>query len=106
MRAGQILRFDEQCVLAGLPRPVGEFPFALQTERRRWRIDWCFPEARIAVEVEGGYSVNGRHTRTAGFLNDLDKYNALACHGYRLLRVTPRQVANGQALMWVQRIFQ
>jgi hypothetical protein len=99
------LPFDEQCVRVGLPRPIPEFPFA-KTEGRRWRIDWVFRESRIALEVEGGYSINGRHTRAAGFLRDLEKYNTLACYGFRLLRVTPRQIANGHALAWVQRILQ
>lgn len=97
------LPFDEQCALLGLPRPVPEFHFA-KGEGRRWRVDWVFLEPRIALEVEGGYSLNGRHTRPAGFLRDLEKYNTLACYGFRLLRVTPRQIANGSALTWVQRI--
>lgn len=98
------LPFEHQCKLAGLPYPVAEYAFAKATERRRWRVDWCFIEARVALEVEGGYASRGRHTRLTGFLGDMEKYNSLACHGYRLLRVTPRQVANGEALTWVTRI--
>ncbi len=55
---------------------------------------------RVAVEVEGGAFIQGRHSRGAGFLKDMEKYNTLACLGYRLIRVTPRQMANGEALTW------
>lgn len=99
--------FDHQCAFAHLPVPVAEYCFARETEGRRWRVDWCFVQQRIALEVEGGYAQPdrpGRHTRTRGFLNDMEKYNSLACHGFRLLRVTPRQMADGRALMWVERI--
>ncbi len=32
-----------------------------------------------------------------------EKYNVLACLGWRLLRVTPRDVWSGAALSWIQR---
>jgi hypothetical protein len=35
-------------------------------------------------------------------LADQEKYNALTCLGWRLLRVTPRDVASGAALTWIQ----
>lgn len=98
------LPFDRQCQLAGLPTPIAEYAFAQDTEGRRWRVDWCFVRHHVAVEVEGGSFVGGRHTRGAGFRNDMEKYNSLACHGFRLLRVLPEQIANGQALTWCDRI--
>lgn len=98
--------FDRQCAFAQLPIPIAEYEFARATEERKWRVDWCFVAQLVALEVEGGYAAGGRHTRTGGFLGDLEKYNSLACHGFRLLRVTPRQIDNGQALLWVARILQ
>lgn len=95
--------FDEQCRLAGLPTPMAELAFASHL-KRRWRVDWCFVNEKIAVEVEGGIFVAGRHSRGAGMLKDMEKYNTLACLGYRLIRVTPKQIANGEALNWVDRI--
>lgn len=100
---GVFLPFDRQCQLAGLPAPTPEYQFA-QALKRKWRIDWCFVNERVAVEVEGGAFVAGRHTRGAGFVKDMEKYNTLACLGYRLIRVTPRQIANGEALTWCDRI--
>lgn len=95
------LPFDRQCYLAGLPKPVAEYRFH---DTRKWRIDWCFVTEKIAVEVEGGAFIQGRHSRGAGMLKDMEKYNTLACLGYRLIRVTPKQIANGEALNWVDRI--
>ena len=75
---------------AKLPAPVPEYRFH---PTRRWRIDFAWPAERVALEVEGGVWTGGRHTRGAGFLKDAEKYNALAVLGWRLLRVTPSQLA-------------
>lgn len=58
---------------------------------------------RIAVEVEGGVWSSGRHTRPAGFLGDMEKYNELALAGWMLLRVTPQDVKSGAALELIER---
>ena len=70
----------------GLPPPVAEFRFA---PPRRWRLDFAWPESRLALEVEGGVWVRGRHVRGAGFMRDMEKYNILCAMGWRLLRVVP-----------------
>jgi hypothetical protein len=74
---------------AKLPAPTPEFRFH---DERRWRFDFAWPEHRIALEVEGGIWTHGRHTRSAGFLGDMQKYNAAAVLGWRVLRVTPDQL--------------
>jgi very-short-patch-repair endonuclease len=110
------LPFDDQCRFAGIPAPIPEYPFAKhltptelraigQEKPRQWRLDWAFVYHRVAVEVEGGYAVQGRHTSVKGFLNDQEKYNALALLGWRLLRVTPRDIKSGAALTLVRRVF-
>ena len=53
---------------------------------RRWRFDVAIPSHKIAIELEGGVFTGGRHTRGAGYLNDIEKYNAATLHGWRLLR--------------------
>lgn len=108
------LPLDRQCQLLGLPMPVAEYQFAKalsaealqaigQVKPRRWALDWAFIAQRLAVEVEGGYAIGGRHTSAKGFIGDQEKYNALACLGWRLLRVTPRDVTSGAAVGWIQR---
>lgn len=56
---------------------------------RKWRFDYAFPAHNIALEVEGGVWQGGRHTSPKGFLGDMEKYNAAAVMGWRVLRCTP-----------------
>jgi hypothetical protein len=59
---------------------------------RRWRFDYAWPERLVALEVDGGVWVAGRHTRGAGWLKDTEKLNQAAAQGYRMLRCTPQQL--------------
>jgi very-short-patch-repair endonuclease len=56
---------------------------------RRWRFDIAIPELKIAIEIEGGAWVNGRHTRASGFIKDMEKYNSAVLLGWRLFRYAP-----------------
>ena len=69
---------------------------------RRWRFDFAWPQQRIALEIEGGAWVGGRHNRGAGYVNDLEKYNTATLLGWRLLRVTPEMVSDGTALLLIE----
>jgi very-short-patch-repair endonuclease len=71
---------------------------------RRWRFDFAFPDLRLAVEVEGGEWVQGRHQRPAGFREDCDKYNAAAEAGWRVVRYVPSQIRTCEAVNQIQRI--
>jgi very-short-patch-repair endonuclease len=82
-----------------LPSPVREFAFY---PGRRWRFDFAWPERLLAVEVEGGSWIAGRHTRGAGFEKDLEKYNAASLIGWRVLRVTPEMIDDGRAIEYVK----
>lgn len=96
------ITFAQQCQFAGLPTPISEYTFH---PLRKWRFDFAFVDAKIALEIEGGAFLKdgGRHTRGAGFRNDLEKYAEAAILGYRVIRVLPEQVENGQALTWIER---
>ncbi len=61
---------------------------------RMWRSDYALPDKKILIEIEGGAWSGGRHTRGKGFIADMEKYNAAAMLGYRILRYTPQQIAN------------
>ena len=78
-----------------LPMPELEHRFH---ETRRWRIDYAWPNHKLAVEREGGIWVRGRHTRPQGFLKDLEKYNELTLKGWRLLRFTPKDLITMDAI--------
>lgn len=55
---------------------------------RDWRFDFAWPDAMVAVEVEGGTWTRGRHVRGGGFRGDCEKYNAACVLGWRVLRFT------------------
>lgn len=87
----------------GIPEPQREFRFH---PVRGWRFDFAWPEHRIAVEQEGGVWSGGRHTRAEGYLADMEKYNHAVLEGWQLYRFTPEQMGNGEALRFLQTIFE
>lgn len=63
------------------------------TPARNWRFDFCWPEQRVAVEIEGGvYMRVSGHTSAAGYQKDCAKYNAAIEAGWVVLRYTPQMV--------------
>ena len=62
---------------------------------RKWRFDVAFPDAKLAVEIDGGAWTRGRHTRGAGFIEDQRKTNAAAILGWRVLRFVWDDLENG-----------
>ena len=70
---------------------------------RRWRFDFAWPAHMLAVEVEGGVWVQGRHNRGAGFLADMEKYNEAAILGWRVLRVAGKHIRSDEAMAWLER---
>ncbi len=52
---------------------------------RKWRFDFAWPEQRLAVEIDGGTWVRGRHVSGGGSHNDRDKRNAAQLAGWRVL---------------------
>ena len=84
-----------------MPMPELEYRFLAS---RRFRFDFAWPKLLLAVEVEGGSYVGGRHTRGAGFEQDCWKYNVALVNGWRVLRVTPKQITSGEAVAWIQQL--
>jgi very-short-patch-repair endonuclease len=89
----QNLKF--QIRAAGLPTPVAEHRFH---PVRKWRMDLAWPDRMIAVEVDGGTWIGGRHSRGKGFEADCEKQNAAATLGWRCFKFTTAMVKSGAAL--------
>lgn len=85
----------------GILLPTPEYRFA---PPRRWRFDFAWPDHKVALEVEGGVWTEGRHTRGAGFLGDMEKYNEAACLGWRIVRVTPDDLRTAKTATMIKRI--
>jgi very-short-patch-repair endonuclease len=84
-----------------LPSPVRELRFAAP---RLFRFDFAWPALGIALEAEGGIWSQGRHSRGSGFVADVEKYNLAAQLGWRVFRVTEREVKNGAAFALLEQI--
>jgi hypothetical protein len=75
-------------------------------KRRQWEMDIAAPVQRIAIEIEGGVWIRGRHTRGKGYIGDMEKYNRAVVLGWRLLRYTPDQFKRGDYVPDVRRLLE
>ena len=93
---------EKQLRIAGMQNWVREYRFHAI---RKWRFDFANVALKIAVEIEGFAPGGraGRHQRVAGFTADTEKYAEAAIAGWRLIRVTTRQVRDGTAFTWIER---
>ena len=92
--------FARICVAAGLPEPEPEYRFA---PPRRWRFDWAWPDRKVAIEVQGGLFIQGRHSRGAALLKEHEKLNEAAAQGWRVLYAVPKELHSLSTLAWLQR---
>lgn len=84
------------CQAHNLPMPEAEYRFH---KTRKWRMDFAWPAQKLAIEIMGGIYQQGRHTRGAGYENDMQKFNAAQIADWKILQYTPRQIRAGE---WVE----
>lgn len=90
-------------------KPTREWRFC----DRKWRFDFAvvgvpgWPQRpKLGIEIEGGAFTHGRHTRGAGFVKDLEKYNHATLLGWKVLRFTPQQVLKGEAIAFIKLVLE
>lgn len=71
---------------------------------RRWRFDFAWAAQRVAVEIDGGSWIGGRHTRGAGFRKDCEKGNEALLLGWKVFHFTSDMVGDGTAIATMLRI--
>lgn len=76
-----------------------------QAGLKNWRFDFAWPDRKIAVEVEGGTWVKGRHVQPKGYADDCDKYNHATMLGWSVYRFTSDMVSSGRAIGTLRVIF-
>lgn len=84
----------------GLAAPIPEHRFH---PVRKWRWDYAYPASKLAIEVDGGVWVGGKHGRGSGIVKDHEKRNAGAVLGWRLLLVQPKQLTDPETARLVYR---
>jgi very-short-patch-repair endonuclease len=85
-------RFRALVRRAGLPQPRAQYPFA------SYRLDFAWPEHRVAVETDGWAT----HGRRQGFEDDRARDAELMAKGWRVLRVTYRRLKRQPLLVAAQ----
>jgi hypothetical protein len=103
--------FAAQIHARGMVEPEREFLFSppdyltpKTRKPRRWRFDFAWPAAKLAVEVEGGTWGKSRHTTGAGFQADCVKYNAATENGWAVLRFVGVSISDGSAAAIVEKV--
>jgi hypothetical protein len=68
--------------------------YKFHTERN-WKFDYAKVDLELqmmaAIEIEGGIFNKGRHTRSLGYLGDMEKYNEAGRMGWTVFRYAPWQ---------------
>ena len=86
---------------AGISEPESEYP----TGFGKPRFDFAWPDIKLAIEVEGGTFIKGRHSRGTGYAKDAAKYNMAALNGWIVMRVTTDMIQSGDAIKFVLMAF-
>ena len=89
-----------QIRVVGIPLPLRNHRFALPD--RKWELDLIWPGSMVAVEVQGGLWILGRHVQPEGYENDCRKANEAVRRGWKLYRVTPSMIKSGEALRIIE----
>ena len=75
----------------GLPSPVFEYS---HIPGRKFRIDVCWIQFRVGVEVQGGIFMRGRkgHASIGKMKSDMEKNNLGLINSWRILTVIPQDL--------------
>jgi very-short-patch-repair endonuclease len=97
LRSGPNLEevFSIQLRALKLPTAQREYRFH---PKRQWRFDFAWPQEMVAVEIDGGTYLRGRHVQPEGFRKDCIKLNSAALMGWRVLRGDSVMVKDGSLL--------
>lgn len=79
-----------------LPEPCFEYHFH---PTRKYRFDIAWPEKRVAIEVQGGIWMQGRHVQPSALIREYEKLNSAAIHGWRLLYILPDDLCRASTVV-------
>lgn len=97
-----VIKFLEAVHVAGLPMPQFEREFMKGS--RNFRFDFCWPERKLAIELQGqAHKPNGWHTNVTGYNRDIEKFGWAAVLGWRLIQITPKMIDRGEVVPLLQK---
>lgn len=73
----------------GIPQPALEFRFHPE---RRWEFDFAWPDQKVALEVDGGIWIYGRHNRGAQIKKSWEKENEANCCAWHIYKCEPKEL--------------
>jgi very-short-patch-repair endonuclease len=79
---------------SSLPRPVAQFRIRDDRGRHLARVDFAWPEHRLALEYDGAW-----HGEPGQFRRDRERLNRLTAAGWRVIFVTAADLRNPEALL-------
>ncbi len=65
---------------------------------RKWRFDFAVPDAKVALEVQGGLFTGGRHSRGPALMKEHEKLNEAARRGWRILFTIPANLCMNETV--------
>jgi len=73
---------------------------------RAYRFDYCIPEHKIAIEIDGGIWMKGNsgHSSGTGIKRDQEKASLAASLGWRLLRFEPKELLTNKTLELIKKM--
>lgn len=92
----------QQIFTSDLPAPKRHYRFH---PVRQWEADFCWPNHKIIVEVEGGTWIGGRHVNPIGFAKDCEKYNTATVMGFQVLRFVGKMIEDYTAINTIKAAF-
>lgn len=72
------------------------------TDVADWRLDFAWPQWKIAVEVNGGIWAQLPSHTGAGHIRDMKKITQAQIEGWIVLQVTPQQRDNGEMMLLIK----
>jgi hypothetical protein len=61
---------------------------------RKFRFDFCHPSTRVAIEIQGGIWVRGRHSGGVGQLRDFEKLNLAILGGWSVFQLSSEMISD------------
>lgn len=100
-KTSQHLIFFSLLDSVNIRRPIPEYVFH---PTRKWRFDYAFLEEKVALEIEGGIYIGGRHSRGAGMQGDFEKYNEASLLGWRIIKCVPKDLCKTNTIQMLRKL--